>query len=103
MKTKIIKFIPVVFFLFSANFAFAAGYDFYVNAGSAETEEDGTEKPVIDPIPGNSLTIKNGPNKGDYIIDSFYKFKYYYATDSIAWVYFIKIKDKIIRKIHIKN
>lgn len=43
MKTKIIKFIPAALFLFSANFACAADYDFYVDAGSIESQEDGTD------------------------------------------------------------
>jgi hypothetical protein len=49
--------------------------------------------PPIDPRPGECLTIKNGPNKGSYLIKQVRKFKYKVDVGGTrsAWIYFVKI------------
>lgn len=55
--------------------------------------------PPIDPKPGECLTIKNGPNKGSYLIEKVRKFEFQGGIcngqvcdrDTRCWIYFIKI------------
>ena len=50
--------------------------------------------PPIDPRPGDALSIKNGPNKGSYLIKQVRKFKYTTGTapnTKTNWLYFVKI------------
>lgn len=50
--------------------------------------------PPIDPRPGDALTLKNGPNKGSYLIEKVRKFRYSRGVGvdlKTYWVYFVKI------------
>ena len=74
-------------------------FDFHNNGSSncdwfvATSEEIGSavNYPPIDPAPGECLHIKNGPNKGGYLIQTVYKFSYYTAGGKQIWLYFIQI------------
>ncbi len=58
----------------------------------SESTEDSTNFPPIDPRPGECLTIKNGPNRGSYLIKEVFKFKHKLDGPSRdVWSYFIKI------------
>lgn len=60
----------------------------------ATSEDTGaaTNYPPVDPRPGECLTIKNGPNKGSYLIRSVFKFKHRLASPTRdVWSYFIQI------------
>lgn len=57
----------------------------------AETEVADENFPPIDPKPGECLNIKNGPNKGNYLIRQVVKFKTLNANDDIVWYYFTQI------------
>lgn len=57
----------------------------------SESTEDSTNYPPIDPRPGECLTIKNGPNKGSYLIENVVKFKHLNSFGREVWSYFIKI------------
>ncbi len=57
----------------------------------AEDTSRATNYPPIDPKPGDALTLKNGPNKGSYLIEKVRKFKYADADGDAIYVYFIKI------------
>lgn len=66
MRNKILKLVPVVFFLFLANSAGAAAYDFYVDADSSQATENGTENfpfksigAALDYIKDNKLKEKS--------------------------------------------
>jgi hypothetical protein len=43
---------------------------------TTESFDDAVNTPPIDPNPGECFTIKNGPNKGSYLIKAVHKFKY---------------------------
>jgi hypothetical protein len=54
--------------------------------------------PIVDPRPGECLSLKSGPNKGSYLIKSVRKFRYYTGIQGNQnnplkenWLYFIKI------------
>lgn len=47
--------------------------------------------PPIAPKPGDALTLKSGPNKGDYLIKDVIKFRYKKASGDLVWAYFIQI------------
>lgn len=47
--------------------------------------------PPINPKAGDALTLKDGPNRGSYLIQKVLKFKYPVATGKVAWAYFVKI------------
>lgn len=77
-----------------------AEFDFRADANGAcsyflaisESTEDTTNFPPIDPRPGECLTIKNGPNKGSYLIKDVFKFKHKLSgPNRDVWSYFIKI------------
>lgn len=77
-----------------------AEFDFRADAeGScsyflATSEDTGgaVNYPPIDPRPGECLSIKNGPNKGSYLIKQVIKFKHRLASPTRdVWSYFIKI------------
>lgn len=59
------------------------------------TAEDTTKTenfPPIDPKPGDALTLKSGPNKGDYLIKNVIKVRYTKVTPGeYTWVYLIQI------------
>lgn len=58
----------------------------------AEATDDTANYPPIDPRPGECLTIKNGPNRGSYLIKDVVKFKHKLASPARdVWSYFIKI------------
>lgn len=59
----------------------------------AESTEDTVNFPPIDPRPGEALTLKNGPNKGSYLIKDVVKFKHKVAgaPPRDVWSYFIKV------------
>jgi hypothetical protein len=58
----------------------------------AEELDDAENFPPIDPKPGECLSIKNGPNKGNYIIKDVIKFKHRLTAPSrTVWTYFVKI------------
>lgn len=59
----------------------------------SESTEDLTNFPPVDPRAGECLTIKNGPNKGSYLIKDVVKFKHLLAGAPTreVWSYFIKI------------
>lgn len=78
----------------------SAEFDFRADANGActyflATSEDtgaGVNYPPIDPRPGECLTLKNGPNKGSYLIKDVIKFKHRLASPTRdVWSYFIKI------------
>lgn len=76
-----------------AEFNFPADADkkcSYFLAVSEDTSK-AVNYPPVDPKPGECLTIKNGPNKGSYLIQSVRKFKYDTSTGNDVWLYFIKI------------
>jgi hypothetical protein len=58
---------------------------------TAENSGDPTNLPPIDPKPGESLSIKSGPNKGSYLIKNVYKFKYHDASANLVQCYFLQI------------
>jgi hypothetical protein len=61
---------------------------------TVETDNDDTNYPPVDPKPGECLTLKSGPNKGDYLIKAVHKFKYRTApgnTVRTMYCYFIQI------------
>jgi hypothetical protein len=58
---------------------------------TTEVFADSVNTPPVEPQPGESLSIKNGPNKGSYLIRAVHKFKYKAAADKTAYVYFIQI------------
>ena len=65
-----------------------ASYFVAVSESTDETENF----PPVDPKPGDALFIKTGPNKGNYLIKSVYKFKHKLSGPSrTVWTYFIKI------------
>lgn len=67
----------------------------YFVATIEETQQESTVYPPVDPRPGDALSIKNGPNKGDYLIQSVYKFKHKETAPSReVWTYFIRISGK---------
>lgn len=77
-----------------------AEFDFKADANGActyflaiaENTDSPTNFPPIDPIPGQCLTIKNGPNKGSYLIQDVVKFKHKLSGPTRdVWSYFIKI------------
>src|SRR5690606_33391692 len=68
----------------------ASGATSYLVA-TTEVFSDSVNTPPIDPIPGDSLSIKNGPNKGSYLIKAVHKFKYKPEAQKEAYVYFIQI------------
>lgn len=43
---------------------------------TVESDGDEVNYPPADPKPGDCLSLKNGPNKGDYLIKAVHKFKY---------------------------
>ena len=58
------------------------------------TAEDTTKSenfPPVDPKPGDALTLKSGPNKGDYLIKNVIKVRYRKATSEYVWAYLIQI------------
>lgn len=58
----------------------------------AEEIDDVENFPPIDPKPGECLSIKAGPNKGNYLIKEVIKFKHRLTTPTrTVWTYFIKI------------
>lgn len=58
----------------------------------AENTDASVNYPPIDPRPGDALTIKNGPNKGSYLIEDVVKFKHRLISPTRdVWSYFIKI------------
>lgn len=59
---------------------------------TSEDTDSATNFPPVDPRPGECLTIKNGPNKGSYLIKDVIKFKHRLASPTRdVWSYFIKI------------
>ena len=64
MKNKILKSILVVLFLFLGSCVRAAGYDFFVDARSAETAEDGGEQFPWKTIAAATNYIENNGLKG---------------------------------------
>jgi len=61
----------------------------------SEALDDAENFPPIDPRPGESLTIKNGPNQGSYLIKNVLKFKHRLTGPTrTVWTYFIKIYDR---------
>ncbi len=61
----------------------------------SEAEADAENFPPIDPKPGESLSINNGPNKGSYLIKDVIKFKHKLTGPSrTVWTYFIKVYDR---------
>lgn len=61
---------------------------------TTEVENDAINFPPIDPKPGECLSLKTGPNKGDYLIKNVYKFKYGTHRGTVAitkYCYFIQI------------
>lgn len=61
----------------------------------SEVSDDAENFPPIDPRPGECLTIKDGPNKGSYLIKEVVKFKHRLASPTrTVWTYFIKIYGK---------
>lgn len=59
---------------------------------TSESLQDTSNVPPIDPRPGECLTIKNGPNKGSYLIKDVVKFKHRIPSPTRdVWSYFIKI------------
>lgn len=75
-----------------AEFLFAADADRTCSYFLATSEDSSFSEnfPPMDPKPGDALTIKNGPNKGSYLIKSVYKFKHT-TSGKFYWSYFIKI------------
>lgn len=78
----------------------SAEFDFRADANGActyflatsESAVDSVNYPPIDPRPGECLTIKNGPNKGSYLIRDVVKFKHKLSGPARdVWSYFIKI------------
>lgn len=61
----------------------------------SEEQDDAENFPPIDPKAGECLSIRNGPNKGDYVIKSVSKFKHKLTGPSrTVWTYFIQIHGK---------
>jgi hypothetical protein len=61
---------------------------------TTEVVSDQENTPPVDPKPGDSLCIKNGPNAGSYLVQAVHKFKYRQAGSGPTrtnWVYFIQI------------
>ncbi len=59
---------------------------------TSESTTEASNYPPIDPRPGECLTIKNGPNRGSYLIKDVVKFKHKLSTPNRdVWSYFIKI------------
>ena len=58
---------------------------------TTESFDDPVSLPPMDPKPGECLSIKNGPNKGDYVIKAVHKFKYKASSTVTAYVYFLQI------------
>jgi len=58
---------------------------------TTEVFSDAVNTPPIEPNPGECLSIKNGPNKGDYLIRAVHKFRYQVDGSTDAYVYFIQI------------
>lgn len=59
---------------------------------TAEATIDAVNYPPIDPRPGDSLTLRNGPNRGSYLIKDVFKFKHKLSGPTRdVWTYFIKI------------
>ncbi len=59
---------------------------------TAEYTDETENFPPADPKPGDALFIKNGPNRGNYLIKSVYKFKHKLTSPArTVWTYFIKI------------
>lgn len=77
---------------YQAEFLFPADVTTSLSYFMASSESDTlTENfPPVDPSPGDSLSIQTGPNKGNYLIKSVYKFKHV-DSGKTYWTYFIKI------------
>lgn len=61
----------------------------------SESNADTDNFPPVDPKPGESLRINNGPNQGSYLIKDVIKFKHKLAAPArTVWTYFIKIYGK---------
>lgn len=58
---------------------------------TAEDTQKAENLPPIDPKPGDALTLKSGPNKGDYLIKDVIKVRYRKATNEYVWAYLIQI------------
>jgi hypothetical protein len=58
---------------------------------TSEDESKSENFPPIAPNTGDALTIKNGPNKGSYLIEKVRKFRYKTADSNTVWLYLIKI------------
>lgn len=58
---------------------------------TCEDIENQVNYPPANPNPGDTITIKNGPNRGSYIVKNVIKFKHRDAQSRTYWTYFIKI------------
>ena len=58
---------------------------------TTESFNDLVNYPPVDPRVDECLTIKNGPNKGSYLIKAVHKFKYKVDNQKTAYVYFIQV------------
>ena len=58
---------------------------------SAETLSLFENLPPIDPKPGDALTLKSGPNKGDYLIKDVIKVRTQQSLAGFVWYYVIQI------------
>lgn len=58
---------------------------------TTESFNDPVNYPPVSPKAGECLTLKEGPNKGSYLIRAVHKFKYKVDADKTAYVYFIQI------------
>lgn len=59
---------------------------------TAEQLDETDNYPPADPLPGECLTVKSGPNAGSYVIKAVHKFKYTVAGPLHNWLYFVQIQ-----------